>query len=85
MARVFTTEFLFNSYWFRGLVIIKDEKDGLIIRLRVFDNESIRILGKDSIEFVGLTGYKNLAEVQTAEAQELLDVLYRSILDYLTK
>lgn len=85
MARVFTTEFPFNSYIFKALVLIRDDQQGLIIRLRVFDKESIRILGNDCIEFVGLTGYKQLESVQNERAQELLIEVHKEILQYLTK
>jgi hypothetical protein len=85
MARVFTTEFSFHSHWLRVLVVIKDNQEGLFIRIRVFDEEAIRILGKDSMEFVGLTGYKKLDEIQSSQALELLDSIYQAILDQLNK
>lgn len=86
MARVFTTEFVFDNYCFKGLVLIQDDPiHGLIIRLRVFDKESIRILGNDSIEFAGLNGYKKLKQVQHLKAQELLDAVHQAILKHLAK
>ena len=85
MARVFTTEFLFRSQWLRILVIINDAPEGLIVGIRVFDETAIRILGRESIKFVGLTGYKTLDVIHNPEALDLLDKIYHSILDQLNK
>jgi hypothetical protein len=58
MARVFTTELLFNFRHYRTIVIMHDTNDGLHIRVRLFEAQDL--FENDSIEFVGLKGYKNL-------------------------
>ena len=65
--------------------MITDNEKGLVVRIHVFDQESIRILGNNSIEFVGLNGYKSVAQWQHYEAQELLNAIYNAILDQLNK
>lgn len=85
MARVFTTEIFFHSYLVRVLVSIRDEAQGLIVSIRVFDEEAIRILGSDSIEFIGLTGYRQLEVIKHPLALELLDRIFDAMLDQLNK
>jgi len=85
MARVFTTEFRFRQFWLKALVVIQEEEGRLNVRLRVFDPEALRILGKESIAFAGLKGYKASADLQGEEVQELLDTVHDAILDHLNK
>lgn len=85
MARVFTTEFWYHTYLFKALIVITDEDSGLNVCIRVFDKESIRILGNDYIEFIGLQGYKTELRFQNTEAQELLAAVHKAILNHLNK
>jgi len=81
MARVFTTEFLFNLRHYRAIVVMHDTNEGLHLRVRLFDAH--HLFENDSIEFVGLKGYKNLNNLQP-EARAFLEELSNAIVKHLS-
>ena len=81
MARVFTTEFLFNLRHYKAIVVMHDGSNGLHIRVRFFD--AYDLLENDSIEFVGLKGYKNLENLQP-ETKAFLEELSNAIVKHLS-
>jgi len=81
MARVFTTEFLFNLRHYKAIVVMHDTNDGLHIKVRLFD--AYDLVKNDSIEFVGLKGYKNLDNPQP-EATAFLEELSNAIVKHLS-
>jgi hypothetical protein len=80
MARVFTTEILFKLRHYRTIVIIHDTNDGLHIKVRLMDAH--HLFENDSIEFVGLKGYKNLNNLKP-EAIAFLQEVSDAIAKYL--
>lgn len=84
MARVFTTEFEFHHQKHRALVAIRNELEKASVHLRVFDPELIDILGHHSIEFAGLTGYRQLP-LSHPLALPLLETINKAILGHLLK
>lgn len=85
MARVFTIEFPFQSFWFRALITLTDGSDGLIISIRVFDTDSIRILGTDRVAFTGLHGHRKDPLFLQPEAQDLLETIHNTVLQHLNR
>lgn len=82
MARVFTTEFDFENRRYRAIVAVKNEDERTIVHLRLFDPELIAILGQHSIDFVGLSGYKQLAHTHPL-ALSLLETINKAIVEHL--
>jgi hypothetical protein len=82
MARVFTTEFIFNLKHYRAIVVMQDGNNGLKIRARLFD--AGHFFANDSIEFEGLSGYKKLNYLPP-EAIAFLDELNKAILNHLSQ
>ena len=58
-----------------------DANDGLHIRVRLLD--AYHLMENDSIEFVGLKGYKNLNNLQP-EAMAFLEELSKAIINHLS-
>jgi len=83
MARVFTIEFTYNHQLYKSVIILKDGNRQLNMRVKVFDVELINILGNDSIEFEGLSGYHHLS-FANSKAICLLEVIHEAVLDHLT-
>jgi hypothetical protein len=85
MSRVFTTEVLFKGKRYRCIVAVPNEKEGALIHVRVFDPELIEILGCDTVEFEGLTGYKKMSRLAHPLSLSLLESISQAILQHLLK
>lgn len=83
MPRVFTTSFDFNGHTYKAIIVVKDRTAELKIGVRVFDEKLISILGNDSIEFVGLTGFRHNKQWQHPAAQAMLEEISKAIVAHL--
>ena len=85
MARVFTMEFEFVHHKFKAIVAVRNEKEQTGIHVRIFDQELIDILGKNSIELTELTGFTSITNFDHPLASSLVDAMNKAILDHLLK
>lgn len=83
MARVFTTEFEFLENKYRAIIAIKNEENRMVVHIRVFDDILVGILGHNSMEFAGLTGFKQMDGLTHPLALPLLEVISKAVLQHL--
>jgi hypothetical protein len=86
MARVFTIEFEFSNQLQRAIVVIRNSDSQLKVYIKFLDREAIEVLGNDSIEFDGLTGYRNSDRERNHPLQQLLfEIVNKVIVEHLLK